>query len=309
MQSCSGRIDRKALGALPDCPGVYLFYGGVGELLYVGKSKAIRTRVRSHFASPDERRLCRQVCHVEARPTAGELGALLLESQLIKELRPMFNIQARHQRRIIILRGVPNRQGYLRVVLEAVSHIDPAKTDPILAIFKHKTQAKEYLASLAKTHHLCLKLLGLEHTTRRCFGYHVGYCSGACVGEESTGEYNRRFENAFADRRIKGWPYSGAVIIEERAEDRNEGEVFLVDNWCLLYSVKYSLDEFELGVQGGLRFDYDSYKILCSYLLDDAHQQNVRSLTKEEFERITYSATVATGQRVRSPIKEVWRSG
>ena len=73
-------LSKEAIAALPDSPGVYLFYGPLDELLYVGKSKTIRTRVRSHFSSPDERWLCRKVTRVEARETAGELGALLLES-------------------------------------------------------------------------------------------------------------------------------------------------------------------------------------------------------------------------------------
>jgi DNA polymerase-3 subunit epsilon len=280
------QIDRKAINTLPDCPGVYLFYGRVGELLYVGKSKTLRARVRSHFASPGETRVCSQVHRIEVRATSGELGALLLESQLIKELRPIYNIRSRQSRRIIVAWRVERKDGYAGIFLEAVHCIDPLHTAPIMSIFKYKIQAKEYLAAIAKSHRLCPKLLGLERTRRYCFSYHLGQCSGACMGEEAPASYNTRFEQAFAERRIKSWPYSGAVLIEERNGDRGEAEVFLVDQWCLLYSFKYSLERYALQVRGTQRFDYDSYKILCSYLLEVSHEENVRVLTRRDIDHI-----------------------
>jgi len=284
------RTTRKHIDTLPDTPGVYLFYGSVGELLYVGKSKNIRTRVRAHFSAADEGRMCRQVQLIEFRETAGELGALLLESQFIKELRPVYNVRARQKRRIVVARRVKKRTGYSSVVLDAIDSIDPAHTSPLMAIFKTRTQAKEYLAKIAKTYRLCPKLLQLEITNRHCFSYHLGQCSGACMGLEDPILYNARFEEAFAERRIKAWPFTGGVIIEERDKDNTEGEVFLVDNWCLLYSFKYSLDRYELNVRGTHRFDYDSYRILCRYIFDEANQEKIRCVSRGEFDAIVRRA-------------------
>ncbi|MDX1387495.1 MAG: exonuclease domain-containing protein, partial [bacterium] len=74
---------------LHEGPGVYIFYDKEGTPLYVGKSIHIRERVLSHFSSDHirgtEMSLCRQTTDIEALPTAGELGALLLESHLIKK--------------------------------------------------------------------------------------------------------------------------------------------------------------------------------------------------------------------------------
>ena len=106
------------------------------------------------------------------------------------------------------------------------------------------------------------------------------------MGCESRDAYNARFEEAFAQRRLKAWPYSGAVIIEEKSIQGNEAEVFVVDQWCLLYSFRYSLDRYEMRVRGAHRFDYDSYKILCSYLLEEEHQETVRALRREDVHRI-----------------------
>ncbi|MCZ6776318.1 MAG: GIY-YIG nuclease family protein [Ignavibacteria bacterium] len=271
---------------LPDSPGVYLFYGAAGELLYVGKSKVIRTRVRSHFSSPDEAGLCRQVYCIEPRQTAGELGALLLESQLIKELQPLYNVRSRYERRIVVGRRVTTKHGYFSVALEAISSIDPAHISPIMALFKTRTQAKMYLAEIVKTHRLCPKLLGLEKTTRLCFSYHLHQCNGACMGFEHPLLYNARFEEAFAERRIKAWPFEGGVVIEERGQDGNEGEVFMVDNWCLLYSFTYSQEKYKLRVRGLHRFDYDSYKILAGYVFDEANQHTIRQVSRQEFETL-----------------------
>ena len=73
---------------LPEGPGVYLFRGEAGALLYVGKSRNVRSRVFAHFAaehrSGKESKLTRQVRQVEWMETGGELGALLLESRLVK---------------------------------------------------------------------------------------------------------------------------------------------------------------------------------------------------------------------------------
>jgi DNA polymerase-3 subunit epsilon len=265
---------------------VYLFYGTLGELLYVGKSKTIRTRVRSHFSAPEERWLCRRIRKVETRETAGELGALLLESQLIKELRPMFNVASRQRRRIIIARGVTDARGYTVVNLEAVDRLDLKETEPILGIFKHRTQAKEYLAMIAKMHRLCPKLLRIEVARGYCFSYHLRQCDGACMGEEDPAKYNARVEEAFNSRRIKAWPYKGGVLIEERFKHGEERELFLVDNWCLVASFKSGVEGTEKGEVVQHRFDYDSYKILHSYLADPENLNSISVYGREEFEKI-----------------------
>jgi len=284
---------RSLVQGLPDAPGVYLFYDTSGDLLYVGKSKSIRTRVRAHFSARDEKQMCRKVEHIEVRETAGELGALLLESKLIKELRPMYNRLARHKRRIILARTMITPQGYRRVVLEAVNQIDPSCTGNILAIFKTTTQAKTYLAESAKKHRLCPKLLGLESTKRFCFAYHLHLCNGACMGLESPAQYNGRLEQAFEDRRMKAWPFTGGVIIEERRDDGSEGEIFVVDNWCLLYSFTYSHRHNSISVRGLHRFDYDSYRILAGYVFDEENRNRIRPAGKEEIEALIRQAHAA----------------
>jgi DNA polymerase-3 subunit epsilon len=269
-------FNKKNIASFPNTHGVYLFYGAEDILLYVGKSKTIRARIHSHFAAREERWLIKRICHIEVRETAGELGALLLESQLIKELRPMYNVRSRQPRRIIIARRADNKQGYATVKLEAVDYLDIKPDSPILGIFKHKTQAKGFLDTVSKTHKLCPKLLRLENSSGYCFSYHLGQCDGACMGEEDVTAYNARVEAAFEARRIIAWPFTGAITIEEVSKDKKLREVFAIDNWCLIASSKddYGAGKKSLTAQKSSphRFDYDSYKILYSYVMEEGNK-------------------------------------
>ena len=78
---------------------MYLFHGENGATLYVGKSVAMRTRVLSHFAddlrSSKEMQLSRELRSIEWQRTAGELGALLKEAELVKQLLPPYNRRLR----------------------------------------------------------------------------------------------------------------------------------------------------------------------------------------------------------------------
>jgi DNA polymerase-3 subunit epsilon len=276
-------FNEKSIASFPAAPGVYLFYSAENILLYVGKSKTLRARIRSHYAARDERWLMKRVHRIEVRETAGELGSLLLESRLIKELRPMYNVRSRQPRRIILARRVENVQGYATVKLEAVDYLDMKPDSPILGIFKHKTQAKEFLDAVAKTHRLCPKLLRLENSSGYCFSYHIGRCDGACMGEEDVLAYNDRVEAAFEARRIIAWPFDGAVTIEEISKDTTLHETFIIDNWCLISSdddgrvTKKSKPSQKSSPH---RFDYDSYKILYSYVMEEDNRVKIQTADK-----------------------------
>jgi DNA polymerase-3 subunit epsilon len=289
--SIPSHLDKEAIDTLPETPGVYVFYGKQNEILYVGKSICIRDRVLSHFSgdhrSSREMEIAQQVHRIEARQTTGELGALLLESQLIKELRPIYNIAARKHKDLVLARRVTTPEGYARVELEKTHDIEIDLEAPILAIFKNYKQAKEFFATITKEFRLCQKLLGLQQTQSYCFAYHLHQCNGACAGEESAELYNARVEEAFATRRIKAWPFNGGVVIEERDPATNEGEAFLIDNWCLLASYRFTeMGQTEL-FKGIHRFDYDAYKILARYVHDPKNRRNIKQLPLNNL----YSAT------------------
>jgi len=86
---------KAAASALPATPGVYLFKDAKGRVLYIGKALSLRDRVRSYFAGAQESKTARmleQVADLETLEAPSETDALLLESRLVKDLKPRYNI-------------------------------------------------------------------------------------------------------------------------------------------------------------------------------------------------------------------------
>jgi DNA polymerase-3 subunit epsilon len=112
-------IKERQITKLPDTPGVYFFYGKKDELLYIGKSRRIRTRVRSHFAkdglSGKGRDMLSEIRRIDYQETAGEVGALILESYLIKKQNPIYNVRSRERRALYVVREDINSDGYATV--------------------------------------------------------------------------------------------------------------------------------------------------------------------------------------------------
>lgn len=260
-------LSEKDLENLPESPGVYVFYGENEVPLYVGKSVNIRERVLSHFSSDytntKEMNMCQQIERIDTVPTAGELGALLRETELIKKLQPLYNRQLRLHRDLYFLKSERNKKGYETVSLHSTDELDPKELDRALGIFRSRRQAKDFLRNLLKTHGLCEKFLGLEKSKGPCFSSKLGYCRGACRGLEKTLKYNLRFYEAFAKSKIKSWPFKGPVTIREKDEFGQKMEEFTIDNWCL--------------VEGSNRFDYDTYKILVRYILDGHNMKRIHT--------------------------------
>ncbi len=276
------QIDPTTIDGLPQSPGVYIFTARGGEVLYVGKSRNIRDRVLDHFSAERAVEMCQQIAGVEARPTAGELGALLLELHLIKDLRPVYNQVSRSKKPLCVLRREFSPAGYVRLLFRDGESIDPSEASSIMGVFKNRSQANRYIVEAAKKHRLCHKLLGLENSRGSCFGYHLKRCRGACVGEEPPEAYNTRVEEAFARRRVHGWPYEGGVVIREERHPEGEGEFFIVDQWCLLSSMRYTAFGSGDFIRGTHTFDYDSYKVIFKYLRDPRNRKNVRVVLREE---------------------------
>lgn len=279
-------LDAKHIGALPEAPGVYIFYGSENEPLYIGKSRNIRYRVLSHFSgdhtASKELVVGSQVRRIEARETAGELSALLLESSLIKSMHPIYNRMLLRRRELTIARRVASEK-YTSLRIERVEGIGIGEYADILGVFKNIAQAKEFVSNAAKEHQLCKRVLGLEKTKGECFSAQIGICLGACAGREKAEDYNDRFEKAFETRRILSWPYKGAIMVEEKRDDI-EKHSFILNNWCLLGDVLSDEDGFEFRAKVP-EFDYDSYKIFARYLRDPSNHKNVRSLAQEEFQK------------------------
>jgi DNA polymerase-3 subunit epsilon len=217
-------------------------------------------------------RLSQLVRSIEVKPTGGELGALLLESTLIKKHQPIFNKRLRKTERLIMLKKSETKDGFLTFELSTASFISVDDIDNLSGIFKSMRDAKKFLIEFAKRYNLCPKLLGLEKTKTSCFSYQLNQCRGACIGKESKLSYNLRFTEGFSKYRIKTWPFENAILIED---GHRNPERFVVDKWCLLGRLNET-EELEQNNEGYM-FDFDIYKILSRFILSGKNQKHIKN--------------------------------
>lgn len=282
---------RLAAAQLPACPGVYTFHGEEGGLpLYIGKSIHLRQRVQSHLRNPDEARMLAQTRRISHICTAGEVGALLLEAQLIKRLQPLMNQRLRRNRQLCALH-LPD-DGPPTVV--DTRTVDFARTPRLHGLFASRHAALERLWQLADEFRLCGTALGLEKLPagKACFRHMVKRCAGLCCGNESAQAHRERLLQALAGLQLACWPHPGAVGLLEEWQgppgdsgpaNRTNGpapgqpaqQIHVVRDWCYLGSVAHWADAQTLDtVAPG--FDADGYHILCKPML--AGQLTVRPL-------------------------------
>ncbi len=284
------KLDATYLENLPESPGVYIFYDGQNMPLYIGKSINIKDRVLSHFASDvhsaTEMNISQQIERVETIETAGELGALFLESQLIKKMLPIYNKKSRIKRELIALKMRVNNDGYNEYFLEPITVIKPTDLETFIGFFKSRKQAKTYLAEVTKQYSLCEKLLELEKTKGACFAYRLGKCKGACVGKEKAIVYNLRCLTAFSQTKIMPWPFPEAIIIEEN-ELGGSHEYFVIDNWCLLGNIKIDNEgNKKSNIDENVTFDLDLYQIFKSYLKSQKVFSQIRGIPRSQLQTL-----------------------
>jgi excinuclease Cho len=130
---------------------VYVFHGTGSLPLYIGKSVDIRSRVMSHFRNPDEARMLAQTQRIEAIETAGEIGALLLESHLIKTQSPVYNQRLRRVKKLCSFQLVPESTGWQALLVDEKT-VAYGVTPQLYGLFASRHAAREKLQSLAPQH-------------------------------------------------------------------------------------------------------------------------------------------------------------
>lgn len=245
----------------PSAPGVYLLFGEDPTFpLYIGKSINIRARLLSHLRTPEEAKLLRQSRFIETICTAGEVGALLLESRLIKERQPLFNKRLRRTKRLC---SISVEEG--KLAIESTTALSSNKT--LYGLFRSKQAALKALLTLADNQQLCLATLGLEkvETGKACFRFQIKKCRGACCGEENLTEHNSRFLEALQTWRVHYWPFDGPIAIYESQDSLEEFHV--INEWHYLGTYTTLKAAKKAPWAAPKSFDADTYKILVRPLL------------------------------------------
>ena len=244
------------LDDIPDTPGVYLFYGEGALPLYIGKS--VNTKVAR------EMRILTEIRRVEWIETAGELGALLLESRLVKERQPVYNRQLRREKALCSWQLNADALANPLVKLVQMDAIEPSQWGQLYGTYRSKRQAQDALRLLAESHGLCPRLLGLESGKGACFARQIGRCKGACEDREPRALHRVRVQMALAQQRLQAWPHPGRVGIREYRAETERTDIHVFDHWCHLATVSdlSELEELRSSRQPALAFDLDTYRLL-----------------------------------------------
>lgn len=186
---------REKLDLLPTDSGVYLFRDARGKVIYVGKAKVLRNRVRSYFSGHDDGRyqfqmLVDRIADFETIVTDNEIEALILEKNLIRRHRPRYNVDVREVSAFPYLKVT--REPYPRVFLTRKPKEDGSKYyGPLSDV----TRARETVSALRKACHVRTCNLNItaqsirEKRHKVCLEYHIGNCLGPCEGYVSAEEY------------------------------------------------------------------------------------------------------------------------
>ena len=253
---------RAAIEDAPTGAGVYVFHGQEGDLpLYIGKSVNIRARLLSHLRTQDEARMLRQTQRISHIRTAGEIGALLLEAQMIKAQHPLFNQKLRRNKQLCSLQMT---QGVPEVVY--AKDIDFARMPDLYGLFASRHAALDALRALADQNKLCYAPLGLEKLPpgKACFRAAIHQCAGVCRGDETPQAHSERLFSSLLGLRVECWPHEGAIGLVER--DAELTQIHVVNHWCYLGSAATPDEARQLSTLAA-GFDADGYKILCRPVL------------------------------------------
>ena len=193
-----------------DLPGVYRMTSAEGEVIYVGKSKALRTRLLSYFRAQYPRdkgaRILREAATLEWEPLPSEFAALLQELRLIKQLRPRYNVamkrDARHHAFVRVSRGPAPR-------FQVVRGAGTDETGTYFGPFRGATQLEDAIRELNDALGLrdCAldtpmmfadqpDLMELPSRTPGCIRHEIGRCLGPCIAAVRESDYDAAFRAA-----------------------------------------------------------------------------------------------------------------
>jgi excinuclease ABC subunit C len=213
------------LKALPDSPGVYLFHGASGDVLYVGKAKSLRKRVLSYFrrdAAVAHRtaELVERIDEIEFVAASSETEALLLEQNLIKRHRPLFNIRLRDDKSYPYI-AVTVGDEYPRVMFTRERH---RKGVQYFGPYSSAKKVRETLDVLNRVfpYRPCEGPKPGRRSGIPCLDYHIGRCAAPCVGYISQEDYRAVIESVieFLSGRVRPLERQLERSMREAAENR-----------------------------------------------------------------------------------------
>jgi DNA polymerase-3 subunit epsilon len=188
-------LPAEQMDQLPYVAGVYYFHNQKGAVIYVGKAKILRNRVKSHFSNNkpnlQKQEFLRNIYSISWQACGTELMAYLLECVEIKRLWPKYNRSLKRFEQSYGLYMFEDQNGYLRLLIEKrKKQIQPLYTFSLL------TEGHSLLRKLVREFNLCPKLCFIQTDEDTCEGINQHYCFGACEKKDSPASYNHKLQRA-----------------------------------------------------------------------------------------------------------------
>ncbi|MCL4367210.1 GIY-YIG nuclease family protein, partial [Patescibacteria group bacterium] len=182
-------IDR---ASLPHRPGVYLYKNKQGEVIYVGKAVDLYSRVASYFNQSHQDNktaaLVKSIGSCQTIEVSSEIEALILEANLIKKYKPLFNIKLTDDKDYLYIKIT--KQPFPQIL--TARRNDLADASDYFGPFPSAKTVKTTLKKLRRVFPWCSNPPNGKNTAHRaCFYYHLGQCPGACVGLIEQNDYRR----------------------------------------------------------------------------------------------------------------------
>ncbi len=189
---------------VPVKPGVYLFKNKKGEIIYIGKAKNLRNRVRSYFQSNRHQRaktvsMVRQIDKLEWIVVRNEVEALLTEANMIKEYRPHYNLDLKDDKSFPFIRVTmePYPQVFItRTIVRDGSKYYGPYTD--VRLLRHTMAAVHKVFPLRSCNYYLDDEVIAAGKVSLCLDYHIKKCEGPCAGQVSEKDYNAMVTNVIA---------------------------------------------------------------------------------------------------------------
>lgn len=220
-------ILRKRAMALPLLPGVYIMHSADGEIIYIGKAKALRNRVSQYFGSQNNhaekvRRMVDNVDHFEYIITDSEFEALILECSLIKQHTPKYNILLKDDKGYSYIKVSGDKWRKISYVLQKnddnAEYIGPYKSSYYV---KSAVEEANKIFMLPTCNRKFPQDFGKG---RPCLNYHIKLCSAPCTGNVKFADYNESVEQALAF--LKGGSSNSVKDLTKKMEEAAENLEF-----------------------------------------------------------------------------------
>lgn len=196
-------IIEEKLKLLPSSPGVYKMFNAAGEVIYVGKAISLKNRVRQYFQSsknhpPKVAAMVRQIEDFEYIRVANETEAFSLESNLIKQFKPKYNILLKDDKhfpyvRVDLKQDFPRLEIVRRVKNDGAKYLGPFLSGLLLrdglALVREHYPIRQCKKDIARM---------IARRERPCLMYHIGKCCAPCSGNVSREEYHRLLDEVLS---------------------------------------------------------------------------------------------------------------